>query len=432
MIRRLYNTNKYLPFFVISLSVFLLVVAIGAVVLICLHGSIAGAMKYFSHYALSDFGQVMYFTLNENPYVSNFPTMYPPLNFVLMLPFALVCKNAPEFYVLDNISIDENGMYNYEQLLDYNVGILSTWQFWIAIILFFTVCLTVCGLIIKRMRTWGKGEFFYFYLGLIFSGFIMFGLFRGTNLFLSLIFILLFVWLYKSEKKHLREIALVSLAIGGVLKLYPLLFGVLLLKEKRFIDVIKVAVYSLLLMFLPFLMYPDSISTALEFVKNMFSFVGGENRVGDGMNISISSLVSWILNLIKVPANVTSVVSILFTIIAFALCVITTLKSKNEFVTSLVTAIGVLIIPPVSYYYVCAFMLVSLLHFENEWNKFSKPRKIYYTIFFITMSFLPLSASMWYIPQCIMMAVILVWEFVRVFSAEKLQVFPNEKNMEEN
>ena len=150
------------------------------------------------------------------------------------------------------------------------------------------------------------------------------------------------------------------------------------------------------------------------------------------MNISISSLVSWILNLIKVPANVTSVVSILFTIIAFALCVITTLKSKNEFVTSLVTAIGVLIIPPVSYYYVCAFMLVSLLHFENEWNKFSKPRKIYYTIFFITMSFLPLSASMWYIPQCIMMAVILVWEFVRVFSAEKLQVFPNEKNMEEN
>lgn len=419
MFKRMYQTNKYLPFFAISVAVFLLVVICGAIFLVCTKGGFVNAFEFFSRYVMSDFGQVMYFTLSENPYFSNFPTMYLPLNFILMYPFALICKSAPEFTALDGITINADGSYSYEELLNYNVGIVHTYQFWVAIILFFAVTLTAIGFILYKSKTWNRFEFAFFYAGLIVSGFVMIGIFRGSNVFLSVAFILLFIKYYKSEKRVFRELSLVFLAIAGVLKIYPLLFGVLLLKNKRLFDSVKVALYVAILSFLPFFIYDNPIATFKEFFSNMFTFVGEENRLGNAMNISVSSVVCWILGLFKVPVAVSNKIGLVLTGCLFVALLIASLKTYGDFELYMLVSVGVLILPPVSYYYVSAFMICAIVPLEKTISNFTKPRKIFYLTFFAIMSFLPLSALMWFIPQCALMVVIIIWELVRVFSKRK-------------
>ena len=418
MIKRLYEKNKYLPLF-IAYSLVVLLIVVGVLIIFpIMEGGLKPAFAFISKYLMSDFGQVMYFTLSENPYVNNFPTMYLPLNFIFMYPFALICKTDPSFMKLDNISIID-GTYSYEELLAYNAEILSGWQFWVASISFFAICLAIIGLLVYRLRKWqSKTNFILWYGAVCFSAFFAFGLFRGTNVFIALIFILLFILLYKSEKFWQREIAYVCLAIAGVLKIYPLLFGVLLLKEKKFLESLRVALYSVIFAVLPFAIYGNVIENLSEFISNLFTFTHGENRMGDAMNISVFSFVCWLFGLFKLSGTFVSVMGYLITVILFGCCILVAIKSKSKFVATSVIAVGMLSLAPVSYYYVSMFMVIPLAFLLDEWKLLEKSDKKWYAIFYGIMSLVPLSATMWYIPQCVFMIILLVWETYKIFAKE--------------
>lgn len=81
------------------------------------------------------------------------------------------------------------------------------------------------------------------------------GFLTGNSAMLVLAMLLLFLAFKDSESKVLREVALVLLAICAGFKIYPAVFGLLYLKEKRFKEAIRVTIYGIILFCLPFVFF---------------------------------------------------------------------------------------------------------------------------------------------------------------------------------
>ena len=94
---------------------------------------------------------------------------------------------------------------------------------------------------------------------------------RGNLLLYALPALFFFLFYYHSEKKGLAECSLFALAFAIALKLYPALFALLLLKERRLGAFLRVALYSLLLLLLPSLPF-GGVGGIFQMAQNVLSF----------------------------------------------------------------------------------------------------------------------------------------------------------------
>ncbi|MBP5312621.1 MAG: DUF2029 domain-containing protein [Clostridia bacterium] len=95
---------------------------------------------------------------------------------------------------------------------------------------------------------------------------------RGNNVLLPVAFSIIFIVLYNSENKILREIALISLAISVGLKIYPLAFIVFFIADKRYKDLLRELVYVFITLILPFFIFYNGFTSMMLMVKNLFGF----------------------------------------------------------------------------------------------------------------------------------------------------------------
>ena len=66
---------------------------------------------------------------------------------------------------------------------------------------------------------------------------------------LAVAFLWLFLLFYKDENPIYRHLALIGLAISAALKVYPVIFGVVLLYERRWKDVVWAVLYGIIAVF---------------------------------------------------------------------------------------------------------------------------------------------------------------------------------------
>ncbi len=111
--------------------------------------------------------------------------------------------------------------------------------------------------------------------GLLVSSPFLFAIERGNIIMYSLFALLVFISFYRSQNKWLRELALVALAFATALKLVPVFFAVLLLIDKRYRDLLRFAVYTLLLFLLPFALF-GGFAQIPVFVQNLLRLVKQE------------------------------------------------------------------------------------------------------------------------------------------------------------
>ena len=415
LVQRMVIRNKFLPFFAASVAVFVgsLLIAIGILLVYkFVNGDVSGPMEFVRHYLFSDFSQMVYLALTDNPYDSNgFSTIYLPLNLLLLYPFALICKSCPVFHSLDNYYGDAEERY--VQTLEYNSAVLGTWQFWVSFVLYAIIHLALIAIVLYKMRQWGNvGEFACAFGALLFSSFIIVGLVRGTNVLQTLLLSLIFVWLYRHPNKFYRELALLCLAAAGTMKFYPLLLGALLIREKRYWESVRVGLYFLVLSLLPFVIFGDIISALKFYVANVYEFVNLNGKVGTCVNFSVYSVFQYFFSLFGLRRSlIARIISIIAIVVTAVFCITCALLTKSRFASLTVVCCGMMLITPVSYYYVSMFFVIPLVYFIDEWKGFDKLRKWLYGIFFCFFAFLPLSVTAWYIPQCFIMLVILVVEF---------------------
>lgn len=130
--------------------------------------------------------------------------------------------------------------------------------------------LSIFAFVILIQKAW-KENSNTFILCLIFSYAMLQSVEHGNVVIISFLFAMFFCVYYKSDNSVLCELSLICLGISFGFKLYPCVFGILLLKEKRYKDCIKAIVYAFLLTIVPMLLL-DGVGGFSLWLNNVISF----------------------------------------------------------------------------------------------------------------------------------------------------------------
>ena len=169
----------------------------------------------------SDFVYIMNVSLEESPYILE-DSSYPPLAIAVLYPFALICKGVFAKYANQVLTVDE-----------LTSRVVLHVEFWIAMVLFFVICSAVIILILIRKYRLLPIPSIKLGIVVLTSAPFIYAVMRGNTIYFALIFLLLFLLLYENDSPILREIGYLCLVVAGLIKIYPLFFGVFLLCKKK-------------------------------------------------------------------------------------------------------------------------------------------------------------------------------------------------------
>lgn len=186
---------------------------------------------------------------------------------------------------------------------------------------------------------------------------------RGNYIIYSLLAALFFFAYYDDRRRVLRECACVMLGVAAGIKLYPALFALILLKERRFFAFFRCVAYSLLFLFVPFLFLDRGLSNVSQFLRWMGAFTAEE--VGVGYNYSIANFVGILSALLR-GAPVAEVDQGTYgacAFVALGACLLSGLFVNKSYKTFLASALVMLLFPDPSYVYAGIFLSIPLLGF---------------------------------------------------------------------
>lgn len=261
-------------------SIFYVITLVGLVVLTIVSIVIRGATLeaiFFSpryHY-FTDYFNSIYYSLN-GPYL-NHNVIYPPLITVAYEAIGIALEWGHSTF--------SNGF----EIRDYPLGMLS---YVISVI----VAIVAIYFILQKSSKISKREALIFFLIVITSYPMLYCIDRGNSMMFSVIFIALFLMFYNSENKKMRYLAYIFLGIAIAIKIYPGLFGLLVLRrdleQRNLKDTLICAVICALIFFLPFLItdgtFIDMLHNATSYSENAITF-GQVNIIAMFESILIAS-----------------------------------------------------------------------------------------------------------------------------------------------
>ncbi len=198
---------------------------------------------------------------------------------------------------------------------------------------------------------------------------------RGNIILFSTAAVIFFAFTYDSKNKLVREASLLALAFAFSIKLYPVLFASLLLVDKRYKDLIKCAIYSILLLLLPSLFFGGIWHCVKFLFENTFSFSATKTSV----TATDPSWVLWMqVNNLKKPYYIflaLSVVCFIFT------CFIRRKKegSASSLQNWIYICALILALPPLQNLYAAGLLFAPLLMILRE-NKWSLRNGVYFIL----------------------------------------------------
>ena len=78
---------------------------------------------------------------------------------------------------------------------------------------------------------------------------------RGNLIQLTVVLSTIFLLCYNSKNKIIKEISFICLATAAALKIFPALFGILLLFDKKYKEAMRLIIYGINFTSLPFLFF---------------------------------------------------------------------------------------------------------------------------------------------------------------------------------
>lgn len=313
-----------------------------------------------------DFFNTLHYVADRNPYVDGYGGLvnrnYLPLGYMILYPFS---------------QVDDFVNILPKELRDWQGPIIACFIF-----LFISL-----GSFLYLMYEGKKGkrvEKFFTTLACALSGIIVYNMDRANTVILSAAALLFFLLFYKDEKRAYRHLAYMALAIAGALKVYPALFGVLLLYEKRYKDAAYAILYGLAFVFLPFLFFEGGFSNVPQLIYNVSlnsaKYYGGTFSV-------ISNTIFEVSDYYHIGFMVGNVILLIVLLLGWT--------QKKSWKQILLLACGLVLTPVHSGYYCGLYLFIPFLFFLNE--KEHKLTDLFYLILFIIL-FNPLQYS-FYLPK---------------------------------
>lgn len=185
-------------------------------------------MDFFNHIQYCDDPSAVYFV---SPHAC-----FPPLAYGMYFLFNRILPAGS----VTNFQADQTGSYALLLFVFYNV-ILS-------VLLFYAIR--------RNLKSFSAEKCLAVIAASLFANFFIFGVLeRGNSTFIVVVLLLLAMNLKESENRAAKEAALVLIAVSAGLKIYPALFGLFYLKEKRYREAVRLIVYGVVLFFFPFVFF---------------------------------------------------------------------------------------------------------------------------------------------------------------------------------
>lgn len=270
-------------------------------------------------------------------------SLYPPLSTLLYKLHWLFVPSAPE---------NSLSAFNY------------------VVFLFILETLLPLSVLIFKLYEGSENSRLLMVLACLLSGPILYQFQRANHAFYALVFLLLFLRLFQSKNKVLREVALLSLAVSANFKYYPAVFGMLLLKEKRWGDALRCMIYGVVLFFLP-VVFAGETDFFQGFLNSFLDFESSGHGAFSVLAGDVSMSVKGILyrNVLVhfgfsdgINALVTSVCTVLLFVVTLLLVVFARKRYQELFLLGSLC----IFIPSSSYWYLASFLLPSLIFFFRE------------------------------------------------------------------
>lgn len=283
-------------------------------------------------------------------------------------------------------------------------------------ILFAIVCILAMTSIIKAYTNrlcWENGktktvkyELLSFIL--IISYPVMYCIERGNIIILSMIFTMFFVFFKDSENKYIRELSYISLALAAGIKLYPAIFGIMLLLDKKYKDALRLVVYGIIAVIVPFVFFIDfdkltltassgfmtasisdvstlaissgsDTSPILNILENLLSFATNKKSRLNFSSVSIENFIFIFSPQSKTLAKITCVAT-------EGIAVVALLFAKKKWQQTFLLSYLMLNIPSASSSYALTFLIIPFVMFlfddkGNGYNSDNRPRiDVVYTV----------------------------------------------------
>ncbi len=139
------------------------------------------------------------------------------------------------------------------------------------------ICLFLIFLVIDRCLRSQKFKYSPALMALFgtFSFPVLYAIQRGNIIILAIPLTMFFVFFRNSEKKWVRELSYISLAIAAGVKIYPAVFGILLITDKKYKEAARLVLYGIIAFVVPVFAFggPELL---LQLFRNIFSFSSGK------------------------------------------------------------------------------------------------------------------------------------------------------------
>lgn len=359
---KLIKINYSLIFIVFSLiSSFLTII-----ILIKNHGSSWNDIFFFDPVdSFMDFFNPINHSYLANPYMLN--TIYPPFAYLLFFVVSLfipkdLCTNA--------------------------ISMQSSYEGIIMLIVCSIICIYL--LIITLMKFINNKEINKnLFVFCVISSLPFLNLYqRGNIIILALVFAILF-FVYKDDDNiYLRELALISLAISANIKLYPAVFGLVLIKEKKFKQAIRCIIYAVIL-FLVSMMLMGGLDKISLFLNNLIQGVNYTGEVGFRYKVNFSNTITLWLSIININVSESIIMKYVYFSVLPALIIF--FFQKNKWKSILLLTLLLIGVPGISFTYSLVFLIIPLVTLinSNDKEKFNFLYVILISFALISFAFIP-------------------------------------------
>lgn len=235
-----------------------------------------------------------------------------------------------------------------------------------------------------------------FLISIFFSLPFVFLVERGNSLLQTLMFLLLFLFWYKSESRVRKYLAYVSLGIATGIKIVPVIFGLLIIRRKVWKEVGISAIIVGFVFFIPFFFLDGSFSTLIANIQHTttlmtgsrFNSLGSVQMIGNGVFVNLWNTLDTLGRIFNINLwNISKIMSIL--ILSLSVGCICFVRDLEEWKVVALLSLIIILIPGFSGVYCLCYMILPLVMFiRDEGEKRKRINDVY--IFLFLCMFIPI------------------------------------------
>lgn len=185
---------------------------------------------------------------------------------------------------------------------------------------------------------------------------------RGNSIVLAVLFLFLYIRWYDADHPALRELALLCLAVAAAIKIYPAVWGLLLIRDKRWKEAARCILYGLLVILVPFVFF-EGADSFVALLHNVLTASGSMNSRGIGFRLDLLNVSVLFQSLFG--GRLREYFPPLFAVFGLMLAFVF-FTAKKRWMVYAALAAGLILFPNFSFTYVLIYMTIPLITFLNQ------------------------------------------------------------------